>query len=177
MPKTRQQKQQAVTQYVDHLKKAKGLVFANFEGLKVKDIEALRKLCRQAGIDYVVAKKTLMTLALKEAGISEVNPKDLNKSVASVFGYDDEVAAAKVIGDFAKTHEALKPIGGLLENKFIDQAKVIALSKLPSKKELLAQLVGSMQAPVAGFVGVLAATLRGLVLALSAIKESKSTQQ
>lgn len=173
MAKTRQQKQQDLQSYIEKVGKAKGLVFANFDGLKVKEIEALRQKCREAGIDYLVAKKTLMKLAFKEAGIKDVDPKTFAKGVASVFGYEDEVAPAKIIGEFAKTHEALSPIGGILENNFIDQSKVIELSRLPSKQELLAKVVGSIQAPVSGFVGVLSGTLRSLVCALNAIKESK----
>src|SRR3989344_8900861 len=110
MPKTRQQKEQGVKTYTEKLERAKGLVFVNFDGLKVKDIEALRKQCRQQGIDYVVAKKTLMKRALAEAGIEGIDPKQFEKGVASVFSFDDEVAAAKVVGQFIKDHEALKPI-------------------------------------------------------------------
>jgi large subunit ribosomal protein L10 len=173
MPKTRQQKETDVKTYGEKLAKAKGLVFATFDGLNVNDIEALRKKCREQGIDYVVAKKTLMKRAFEHAGL-EVDTQVFTKGVASVFGYDDEVAAAKIVGDFAKTHEALQPVGGILEAKFVDQATVIALSQLPSRQELLAKVVGSIQAPVSGLVGVLSATLRSLVGALTAIKESKS---
>jgi len=174
MSKTREQKQQALKDYGEKLKQAKGLVFANFDGLKVKEIEALRKKCREEGIDYLVAKKTLMRLALKEAGLQDVDPKTFEKGVASIFGYEDEVAPAKIVGEFSKAHEALKPVGGILEQKFIDALKVQELSKLPSKKELLAKVVGSIQAPVSGFVNVLAGNLRGLVNVLNAIKGNKS---
>ncbi|MBN1779270.1 MAG: 50S ribosomal protein L10 [Candidatus Buchananbacteria bacterium] len=174
MAKTKQQKQTDLQSYVEKLSRSKGLVFANFDGLKVKEIEELRKKCREAGIDYLVTKKTLMKLALKEAGIDDVDLKSFDKGVASIFGYEDEVASAKIIGEFSATHEALKPVGGVLENKFIDQAGVISLSKLPGKNELLAKVVGSIQAPVSGFVRVLAGNLTGFVRVLDAIKESKS---
>jgi len=174
MAKTRQQKQVAVQDYTEKLKRSKGTVFANFDGLKVKEIEELRRKCRQQGIDYLVAKKTLMRLAFKEIGLSDVDPTTLEKGVTTVFGYNDEVAPAKIIGEFAKTHEFLKPVGGILENKFIDSAKVIELSRLPSKLELLAKVVGSIQAPVSGFVNVLSGNLRNLVYVLNALKNSKS---
>lgn len=143
MPKTRQKKEQDIKSYIEKIGQSKGLVFANFDGLKVKDIEALRKQCRENGVDYVVVKKTLMKLAFQQANIA-VDPKTFQNGVASVIGYQDEVAPAKIIGQFAKTHEALKPIGGILEQQFIDAAKVIELSKLPSKQELLAKVVGSI---------------------------------
>lgn len=174
MAKTKQQKEQAVDAYVEKLKAAKGLVFANFEGLNVKEIEVLRKNCRAQHVDYLVTKKTLMKRAFAAAGFDAIVPKTLPGSVASVFGQEDEVAPAKVIGEFAKTHQALRPIGGILENRFIDGATVMALSRLPSKQELLAKFVGSCQAPIAGFVNVMAGNLRNLVGVLNAIKTVKS---
>ncbi|OGY50013.1 MAG: 50S ribosomal protein L10 [Candidatus Buchananbacteria bacterium RIFCSPHIGHO2_02_FULL_56_16] len=174
MAKTKQQKEQAVDAYVEKLKAAKGLVFVNFEGLSVKEIEALRKQCRAQHVDYLVTKKTLMKRAFTAAGFEAIVPQPLPGGIASVFGTEDEVAPARVVGEFAKTHQALRPIGGILENKFIDSSTVLMLSRLPSKQELLAKFVGSCQAPIAGFVNVLAGNLRGLVGVLNAIKTVKS---
>ena len=115
-----------------------------------------------------------MRLAFKDSDINDIDPVTLNKGVATVFSYNDEVASAKTIGEFAKTHEALKPVGGILEKKFIDAAKVITLSKLPSRNELLAKLLGSIKSPVSGLVNVLSGNLRNLVYVLNAIKNSKS---
>lgn len=174
MPKTRQEKEVAVKDLTDKVEKAKSMVFVNFKGLKVKEVEELRKTCRAENVEYLVAKKTLMKLAFDKAGISGGNPRELDSSVATVFGYDDEVAPARIIQTFAKDHEALQTIGGVLEKNFVDQAKVIELSRLPSRDELLAKVVGSINAPISGFVNVLAGNLRGLVGVLNAIKESKS---
>lgn len=174
MPKTRVQKEQALADYQDGLKRAKSVVFVNFDKLKVKDIEQLRRQCRAENIGYVVAKKTLMKLAMRDAGFESVNPKTFNNSVATVFGFDDEVAPARIVQTFAKDHEALKTIGGILEGAYVDRERVIALATLPSKQELLARVVGTIQAPISGFVNVLAGNLRGLLYALNAIKESKS---
>src|SRR3989338_11512141 len=156
MAKTKQQKEQAVDAYVEKLKAAEGLVFANFEGLSVKEIEALRKQCRAQHVDYLVTKKTLMKRAFTAAGFEAVVPQPLPGGIASVFGTEDEVAPARVVGEFAKTHQALRPIGGILENKFIDSSTVLMLSRLPSKQELLAKFGCSFHAPIAGFVNVLA---------------------
>lgn len=173
MAKTRQEKEKIVKTLTEKLKKAKSLVFVNFEGLTVKEVEQLRKKCRQENVDYLVAKKTLMKLAFKEAGITNVDPKNFEKGVATVFGYEDEVAPARIIGEFCQEHEALQPIGGILENKFVDQVKMIELSKLPSKQELLAKIVGSIKAPISGFVNVLGGNLRNLVVVLNVIKNNK----
>lgn len=173
MAKTRQQKEIAAKDYVKKLKESKSVIFANFNGLKVKEIEELRKKCRQENVDYIITKKTLIKLAFKEVGINDVDPKKLENSIASVFGKTDEVAPAKIIGEFSKTHEALKPVGGILENKFIDKAKVVELAKLPSRQELLAKVVGTIQAPISGFVNALAGNIRNFVYVLNAVKETK----
>lgn len=173
MAKTKQQKEQAVKDLIDKIKKSKSLVFVNFNGLKVKEVEELRKNCRAENVEYLVAKKTLMKRAFKDAGL-EIDLKNLEKEVATVFGYEDEVAPARIVQDFAKDHEALVAFGGFLENNFVDQAKVIELSKLPSKDQLLAKVVGSIKAPVSGFVNALSGNLRNLVYALNAVKDSKN---
>jgi large subunit ribosomal protein L10 len=101
-----------------------------------------------------VAKKTLLSVAFKQAGVN-VNPRELDGNIGVAFGYDDSIGAMKLMGDFAKKYEALKIIGGVFEGKFIGAAEAIALSKLPSKQELLGQLVGQLQAPISAFVRVL----------------------
>ena len=174
MPKTRLQKEKALTDFSAKLKEAKSTVFVNFENLKVKEIEELRKKCRQENVDYLVTKKTLMKVGLKEAGIADIDYKVFDKSVASVFGINDEVAPARIIQSFAKTHEALNAFGGILEGKFVGREKVLELAKLPSREELLAKVLGSIKAPVSGFVNVLAGNLRNFVYVLNAIKDSKN---
>lgn len=174
MPKTRQKKEEVVKDLTEKVKKAKSLVFVNFDGLKVKEVEELRQTFRKENIEYLVAKKTLMNIAFKDAGIENFDAKEFEKEVATVIGYEDEVAPARMVEKFSKDHEALKSVGGVLEGKFVDRAKVVELSKLPSREELLAKVVGSINAPVSGFVNALAGNLRNLVYVLDAIKSSKN---
>ena len=174
MAKTREQKEQVIKDLINKLKKAKSLVFVNFDGLKVKEVEQLRKNCRAENVEYFVTKKTLIKKAFKEAGLGEIDPNKFEKEVATVFGYEDEVAPARIVQTFAKEHEALKAFGGILEGQYVEGNKIVELSKLPSKNELLAKVVGSIKAPVSGFVNVLAGNLRHLLYALNAIKESKN---
>lgn len=173
MPKTRVEKEGEVQVLVDQFKQARAVVFANFQGLKVKESEELRKLCRDEKIMYVASKKTLVQKALEQSGF-EAGVKAFEGSVAMAFGTGDEVSPARVLADFAKKHEMVKIYGGILEGHFIDGAKVSALAKLPTKQQLLGQLVGTLNAPVSGFVNVLAGNLRGLVTVLGAIKEQKA---
>lgn len=177
MAKTRQQKEQVVKDLAEKLKKAKSLVFVNFAGLKVKETEKLRKNCRAENIDYVVAKKTLMKKAFKDAGITNIDPKSFAKEVAIALSYEDEVAPARILQNFAKEHEALVTFGGILEGQFVEQDKIIELAKLPTKSELKALVVGSIKAPISGLVNVLAGNLRNLVYGLNAIKDSKSVNR
>ena len=172
MAKTRQHKEEEIQQLATSLKEAKAAVFANFQGLKVSESESLRTICREQNINYFVTKKTLLRLALKDLGL-EVDTKSFDGGVSVVLGTDDEVAPAQTVAKFAKKHDVVTLFGGILENKFIDASNVTALSVLPSKEELLAKVVGSLNAPISGFVNVLAGNLRGLVNVLKAVKEAK----
>ncbi len=154
MPKTREQKSQVVDELAGKVGKMQSAVFVNFSGLKVKDAQQIREKTWGTETDYVVAKKTLLSVAFKQAGVN-VNPRELAGNIGVAFGYADPISAMKLMGDFAKKYEALKIIGGVYEGKFIGAAEAIELSKLPSKQELLGQLVGQIQAPIAAFVRVL----------------------
>lgn len=172
MPKTRKQKEGALKDVQSDVKEAKAMVFAGYHGLTVPEIEKLRRDLRAEQVSFRVIKKTLLQRAFTDNNI-EVDAKKLGLSLAVAFGLADEVAPAKVLAKFQKEHDALKIYGGLLEKKFIDSAAVISLSKLPSKLELYAKLVGTLNAPVSGFVNTLAGTMRGLVNVLNGIKDAK----
>lgn len=173
MAKSREQKESALQELTAELKNSKSVVFANFQGLKVKDSEELRGICRKQNVGYLASKKTILQKALETVGLKVVADKFAG-GVAAVFGREDEVAPAQIIAEFAKKNEIVKIYGGVLEGNFIDGAKVSELAKLPSKQQLLGQLVGTLNAPVSGFVNVLAGNLRNLVGVLNNIKESKS---
>lgn len=173
MAKSRQQKEETLKTLKEKLAQAKSVVFASFAGLKAKEIEDLRSRVRKEGMTYTVAKKSLMKKVFDEAGVSGADPKNLSGSIGTLLS-SDEVGGAKLLDTFRKDHESLKLLGGILENRFVDAAGVLALAKLPSKQELLAKLAGSLQAPISGFVNVLAENLRALLNVLNAIKSKKS---
>jgi len=174
MAKTKKQKEQEIKTLQEKLNKSKSVVFANYEGLKVKDVETLRGQCRDEGVDYLVVKKTLLKKSLEENKLEAEAVKDYNGGIAAVFGYEDEIAPAKILDKFSKDNEALQLIGGYLGTDYMPTEQVLALAKLPGKQELLAKVVGSLSAPVSGFVNVLAGNLRGLVQVLNAIRENKA---
>jgi len=169
MPQTKTQKQKILEDLNEKIAKQKIMIFVDFTGLRVKDFSALRKKIKITSDEIKVAKKTLMGLALKKAKI-EVETEKLPGEIALVFGYKDELLPAKTIYQFAETNKNLKILGGYLENKIRTAEEIITLAKLSSREELLARLVGSIKAPVSGFVNVLNGNLRNLVYILSKIK-------
>ncbi|MDP1834283.1 MAG: 50S ribosomal protein L10 [Candidatus Moranbacteria bacterium] len=169
---TKQQKEVIIKELAEKLKNSKAVVFSDYKGLKVKDMTVLRRDLRAEGVDLKVLKKTLINIALKDAGI-EMDAKALEGQVAIAISSKDEVAAAKIIAKLAKVNENLKIVGGILGTKELSIAEVDALAKLPSKEELLAKLVWTLNAPVSGFVNVLAGNMRGFVTALQAIADKK----
>lgn len=174
MQQTKQQKEVLVSEVAKKIKESKALVFANFKGVSVKDITAIRRELRKSGSSWQVLKKTLLNIALKDAGVA-VDARALEGQVGVAFS-QDEVAAAKVIADFQKANKdvTLSIEGGALGSKSLTANEVKALAKLPSQDELRAKLVGTLQAPIASFVRVLGGNLSGLVQVLKAIEEKKA---
>lgn len=172
MPKTRSTKEQILSSFEEKLAASKSAVIVDYKGLKVKETEELRNVLRSKKVSFNVTKNTLVKIALKKSGI-EFDEKLFKKPVAIAFAMEDEVAPAREIDLFAKKHEALEILGGMLENKMIDAVAVSRLASLPSREELLAKMVGSIASPLSGMVNVLAGNLRGLVNVLNAIGEKK----
>ena len=171
---TKQQKIELVKELAEKIKVAKSAVFVDYKGLKVKDSTDLKKSLRKAGVDYVVVRKTLLDIALKNAGIEGASIKALDGQIALSLSNTDEISGAKIIDTFSKTNENVKMLGGVLGKQVMNAEEVKALAKIPSKEELLAKLVYTLNAPVSGFVNVLAGNLRGLVQVLNAVKEQKA---
>ncbi len=168
MPKTRSQKQDDLKKLTDQLGRMKSVVLATSSGVKVSDVTMLRRQMRSETAEYVVIKKTLLARALKDAGIDYPGLADLKEGIALAFGFADEVAPAKLLSDFRKDHETVNFLGGIVGGTVYSAAEVQALAKLPSRQELLAKLVGSLAAPLSGFVRVAAGPLRGFLTVLDA---------
>lgn len=171
---TRSQKKEIVKKLAQEIKDSKAVVFSDFKGMTVKDMTAMRKELRSQGVDLKVTKKTLINIALKDAGI-ELDAEKMEGQIALAISREDEVAAAKIIAKAAKANENLKIVSGILGKDVLGKEEIIALSKLPSKEELLAKLVGTLNAPVSGFVNVLAGNLRGLVNVLKTVADTKQS--
>ena len=176
MPKNKIQKQEILRNLTEKFKKSKSVVFAGFNALSVKDNENLRAQLRKENSEYYVAKKTLMNIAFKDQ-MKDLNVREMDGKLAAIFSYEDEVAPAKILGNFRKDKDKENRVfflGGILENKLLSKAEVEALSQLPSKPELYARLVGTMNAPISGFVNVLAGNIKNLLYVLKAIEDKKA---
>ncbi|MFA7253444.1 MAG: 50S ribosomal protein L10 [Patescibacteria group bacterium] len=172
MAKTREKKEELIARLEEEISGAKAAVLVDYKGLKVKETEDLRNALREKGISFNVAKNSLVKIALKKNGIT-FEEGIFKKPIAIAFGKNDEVAAAKEIDLFAKKHEAMEILGGILEKKMIDAEMVKKLASLPSREELLAKMVGSIASPLSGMVNVLAGNLRGLVNVLKAVNNKQ----
>ena len=172
MSKTREQKEQFIAELADKFGKMKSAVFTSISGFTMDDANELRLTGRKQGVELMVTKKSLLLRALEEKGL-ETSKDVLEGSILTAISFEDEVAPAKIIADFAKDRDGINIVGGVLEGAFVESASMIQLSKLPGKQELLAKLVGSLNAPTSGFVNALAGNLRNLVYVLNAVKDQK----
>jgi len=171
----RPEKASKVAELKDLLTASKGVVLVNYCGLTVAEDTELRAKMREAGVKYMVAKNTFIRIAAKEAGIEGLDSV-LEHNTALAFSAEDPVAPAKILNDFSKDHKALKLKAGVLDGKVIAVDEVKALAELPSREELLAKLVGSMQAPISGLVNVLQGNIRNFVYTLEAVRQKKEQE-
>ena len=171
MALTRQEKEQMLQEYGEKLQRAQVLIWADYRGTTVSQIQDLRGQLRSVGAEAMVVKNTLMRLALEKAELPV--PSDAMAGPSAVtFVYDDVTAAAKVVAGFASANDRVFRIkGGMAGGKVIDVAQVATLTTLPSREVLLARVLGGIQAPVSGLVGTLAAVMRGFMTVLNARAE------
>ncbi len=166
------EKKQMVAQIKERLEKAQSVVIVEYRGLTVAADTELRAKLRKAGVEYKVLKNTLVKRAADEIGVSGLD-EYLQGPTAWAFSLKDPVAAAKVLLDFAKTHDKFKIKGGIMENKAFAAAGVKTLADLPPREVLLAQVAGAMQSPLAGMANVLQGPLRKFGYALEALRKQK----
>ena len=162
MPKSREAKEKLVAELSEKLGKAKSAVLVDYKGLKVKESEELRRDLRDKSVDFKIVKNSLFKIVLEEKKIN-ISDDILDRPLGIALGFQDEVVPAKALSDFAKSHETLEIMGGILEDEFIDESKVKQLASLPSREELYAKLLGTIAAPLSGFVNVAVGNIRGFV--------------
>lgn len=152
MRKALEVKSLVVSEIVEKLNNSSSAVVVDYKGLTVAEVTELRKVMREAGVDYKVYKNTLVRRAAQEVGIEQFNDELLVGTNAIAFGYDDPVAPARILKKFIETHPKMKLKMGVVEGEFYDEAKIMELANIPSREELIAKLLGSLRAPVSNFV-------------------------
>lgn len=168
-----QKKQDMVRSLTDKVSQSKSIIFADYKGIKHKQLEELRKALHAAEAEIVVTKNRLMLRALGDTG-KELE-QTLTSETATLFNYGDEVAGLKLLTKFLKEVNLGKTKGGLLGKKVLSEKEVLTLATIPAKEVLLGNLVGQMQAPIRGLHYSLSWNLNKLVWALNGIKEKKSS--
>ncbi len=153
--------------------KASITIVTDFKGMPVEELTRLRDSLRNAGCEYLVVKNTLARIALT-GGKHDSIKDDFKENCAIAFGYDDPVAVAKAISDFASTSKIFKIRHASLEGKILSVAQVEDLAKLPSKEQLLAQTLGTMNAVPTNFVSLFANIIRGMLYALKDLESKKA---
>jgi large subunit ribosomal protein L10 len=171
MPISRADKEAQVASLAEKLKRSNSVVVTHYHGLTVRELQEFRKDLKEVEVDYQVAKISLFHLAAKEAGITL---EDMEGPIAVAIGYGDPVQTSKAVNSFAKDHEAMELVGGVMDGNQVDVATIKKLAALPGREELLGKLVGSLSAPPRNLAGALAAIPRNLVYALNAVKEQKA---
>lgn len=168
----RPEKVAAVEEIRNDLQASQAVFVTDYRGLNVSQLTQLRRQLREIGTDYKVVKNTLTRRAAAEVDAQALDPL-LVGPTAVAFAKEDAVATAKALSEFAKESRILEIRGGLLEGQLLAVEDIQALADLPPREVLLAQVVGGIQAPIAGFVSVLQGTFRQLVYALEAVRGQK----
>ena len=153
--------------------KASFAVITDFKGMTVEELTNLRVALRNAGGEYLVVKNTLARIALTDGTHDAIKDK-FHDNCGVAFGFDDPVAVAKALSDFAKQSKLFELRCASLDGKALDAAQIDALAKLPSREQLLGHLLGTMNAVPTNFVSLFANVLRGLLYALKGIEDQKA---
>ena len=171
-----EQKKVIVAQIKEKFESAHSAVFVDYRGLTVAEVTELRNECRKAGVEYVVLKNTMIELAAKELGIEGLDSY-LKGPTAVAFGHKDPASPAKILSGFIKKTKKMELKCAVIDKQTLDAAGAQALADLPPKEVLIAKMMGSLNAPITNFVGVLSATLRSLVYAIEAVRKQKGGEE
>jgi large subunit ribosomal protein L10 len=162
---SRDKKQSLVNEFVELLSSAKMTAFAHYEGLSVADLQTLRRAARENGVTIKVVKNRLVRVAMQQTdALKNTETGAMTGQLLYAVSSEDEVAPAQVLATFAKTHDALKLAGAFSgEGKALDTAEVQALATLPSKNELIAQVMATLTSPVNDVMSGLSGNLHALL--------------
>lgn len=168
------EKEALVQEVSERLKGAKGMYLADFTGMTVAKVSALRAKCREAGVEYKVIKNTLLKRAVHAHGLMQLD-EFLEGPTALAYSMDSEVEPARVLIEFAKLNERPVVKAGLIGDKLYNADEVKQLASLPPRDVLLAQVLGTITAPLSGFLGAVNALLASPAQLAGALEEKKGS--
>ena len=172
MTLTRTEKEQLVDRMGGKFENSATILLVGYKGLKMTEIDELKKSLREEGIGFQIVKNSLFKIALKKADLN-IDETLLDQPVAVIWGAADEVMPAKLAVKFGKSAENLKILGGYVNRNFNDIETIKKIAALPGREELYAKLVGTLNAPMSRLVNVLQGNLRSLVYILDQYQKSK----
>lgn len=170
MALTRQKKEELVSTVAELLSSSKMTVLAKYPGTNVKAMQQLRREARSSGTKVQVIKNRLVAKALQSVDqLKNVDTSGLQGQLLYAFNTEDEASPAQTLAQFAKQNPSLEFVGAIsADGAFLSADDVKALATLPTKQQLRGQLVGTISAPLTGFMGVMSGNLRGVLYALNA---------
>ncbi len=170
----RSEKETIVAEVTEVAQRANGMFFTDFTGLTVEQITELRREFRRSGVQYRVAKNTLIRKALQSIGGYDTVYDRLVGPTGVAFAFDDPVAPAKIIQRFREKHDKLSLKVCVIEKQVYGGEKLAEIARMPTRKEMMAAIVGSIQSPLAGVPTVLQAVMRDLVSVVGEIEKKKA---
>ncbi len=170
---TKQFKNEKIEHYKKQFENAKVAVVADYRGLTVEEITELRRSLQSNKGDLTVTKNTLCKVASKGTNF-EVISELMQGPTAVAFGFGDEVAPAKVLAKFIKENKKGEIVGAVLEGKVLSAQEAQKLATMPSREELIAKMLGSINSPASGLVYSVNGVMSALVRAIDAVRQQKS---
>jgi large subunit ribosomal protein L10 len=172
----RTQKEQLVEEFRERLGKAPAFYLTDFTGLDVKSMTVLRQNLRDVGAEYVVVKNRLLKRALEDTDLPDITGA-LTGPTGVVFGWEGAVEPAKTLADFADEHDH-RPVFklGVLENEILEPAQIDQLAKLPPREQLLAELAGALEGPLAALASAMEAKIQEMSGLLEALKNQREQE-
>ena len=166
------QKVEMVKELTEKFSRAKGIYFTDFTHLTVQEAVEFRRKLREMGIEYKVAKNSLINIAAGDANLADIS-EYLVGPTGLALSYEDATSPAKIIYDFSKEHEKMRVKACWFDGELFGADKFSEIAKLPSRDELFSRLIGDLQSPMRTFAATLQASMSKVVGVLASLKESK----
>ena len=170
---TKQFKSEKIDALKSKLEKAKVAVVTEYKGYSVEEITNLRRALQKEGGDYTVTKNTLAKIAIKGTDFEILNDT-FKGPIALAFGFEDQVSPAKIVAKFIKNYKKGVILGAALDGKLLSAKETEDLAKLPSKEELIAKILGSINSPASGIANSVNAVMAQLTRAMAAVRDQKA---